>query len=341
MNESGNKIKSFLNNTLIKANTDWKTGEVRKPFSDQPIKEFYQQSGVSEKMGNKEIGFGKELLENNRERAFNRIKEIATENGTWTKENIKKAEAIKLVLYNLPITHFTTESRLKGNGEESFWLSNLETNGLLSGDQIVQKGGSAYNTFEEDIQIDRHKYVYACLGELYMAGGAPNDMCAVIINKSLLKDPSCLVQDYKFMDQLIKTKVEHSSLNMKEGFQKTNESTLIGQDYISMLALGMATNVVDYNSTFPEVMIKDKVSVDKIDCILEPSTETNTDVANENFVKDMEAASKNNDKNISSLHYKRVNAPINVFYNLQGKSALAPDTSFKSKPQPWYKKVLS
>jgi len=149
-----------------------------------------------------------------------------------------------------------------------------------------------------------------------------------------------LVQDYKFMDQLIQPEIEHSSLKMQERFQKTNETTLVGQDYISMLALGIATNVVDYNSTFPEVMIKDKVPVDKIDCILEPTTEDSSDIANEHFVSKMEEVYNNRDKNKSSLHYKRVNAPINLFYNLQGKSALAPDTNFKSKLQPWYQKAL-
>lgn len=241
MPEKINPLKKFINSAIIAANTDLQTGEVRKPFTNKPV---YGLSSASEKMGSQELGFGKELLENNKQRFFKRIMGIATENGTWTKENIRKAEAIKLVLYNLPIIHYTSESRLAGYGNESYLgLSNLNNQGLLNGEQVTLNGGLALNSYQEDIDIDRHKYVYACLGQLYFVGGnLGNDTCAIFLNKDLLKQPSCLVQDQKFQNQL---GLGNSNLNHNSGrkdlYQDTNQSSLIATDYVNLMAIGMAT----------------------------------------------------------------------------------------------------
>ena len=44
---------------------------------------------------------------------------------------------------------------------------------------------------------------------------------------------------------------------------------------------------------------------------------------------------------INDIYSKIIKAPRSLFYKLQDKSVLAPDTSFKSKPQPWYKKAVA
>ena len=43
----------------------------------------------------------------------------------------------------------------------------------------------------------------------------------------------------------------------------------------------------------------------------------------------------------NDIYSKIIKAPRSLFYKLQDKSVLAPDISFKSKPQPWYKKAVA
>ena len=149
---------------------------------------------------------------------------------------------------------------------------------MLSGEKVTLNGGLALNSYQEDTDIDRHKYVYACLGQLYFVGGnLSDDTCAIFLNKDLLKQPSCLVQDQKFQKQL---GLGNSSLNFnsdrKDLYQDTNQSSLVAADYVNLMAIGMATGVVDYNSTFPEIMFKDEVASSKIDYVLQPYSDNYT-----------------------------------------------------------------
>ena len=272
---------------------------------------------------------------------------MATEKGTWTKENIKRAEAIKFALYNLPIIHYTTESRCKlpknDDRDGTYWLENIDQEGLLSAEKVVEIGGIHPNTYIEDIEIDRHKYVYACLGELYFAGAPQRDMCAMILNKSLLKLPSTLIQDQKFQKQLGLGNLTITSFsNKNEMYQDFNESSLTATDYITLMSLGISTGTIDYNSTFPEVMLRDNVPSNKIDCILQPTEQDEiTDEECVIFTSKMDTISNNSGKPKYGVYDKTVSVPQEIFYKLHEKSTLAPDTSFKSKPQPWYKKAVA
>lgn len=93
-------------------------------------------------------------------------------------------------------------------------------------------------------------------------------------------------------------------------------------------------------------MFKDEVESSKIDYVLQPYSDNYTSSTENNqadykgFESDI-SRQENAKTDKNDIYSKIIKAPRSLFYKLQDKSVLAPDTSFKSKPTPWYKKAVA
>ena len=327
------------------ANTDLVSGEVRPAFNKFPTIDVYKNSGISEKMGSPERGFGKELLDNNKRLFLDRIKKLAEEKGTYTKENIRRKEAIKLVLYNLPVFHYTNQKSLAGNSQnDSDGYANLEKYGLISGKKAKEMKGSAINTNQKDEKLNRDEYAYASLGYLYMIGNKilDTDTRAIVLDSKILKAPNTIIQDEFLQNQIGLGEISSKS---EEIYKDLTLSSMLASDYIEVLATGIATDVIDPVNTFAEVMVKDNIPYSDIKYILEPLSDlplkpAETKSNYNDLTKELDRNGNGKKINKTNIFYRKISAPADLFFRLNDKSVLLGDFSLTKGNNPWYKKVM-
>lgn len=327
-----------------------KLGEIpNKPLFglNTPINPKYEKADTPEVMGAEKLGFGNELLKKNKKRFLKQIEKLAKEKGTWTPENLRKKEAYKTAIYNLPLIHFTTLDNF-GKGKNFYdVLDNLESTGLQSHENLMKikkventedndkKTAAEWSkTYNDDIEIGRDKYVYFCVGSIYMTrdGGG---FIAIMLEGDKLKSLNCIIQEHSFQTKLN----IYQAGTTNNQFQFLNETSLLGQDWVEVMSTAIATKVINFEDMNTEVMFRDSVKPKDINCVLFASDENNRDSQYRCMISYISKLGKiNNYQKGKSIPH--INIPTDFIYRMQKYSSLKFLKPNFTKPNtPWYQKV--
>jgi hypothetical protein len=269
-------------NTVL--HTDLNTGEiayVKYPLINNPK---YDSHNLPENVATTE------KLKANYENFMYDLENEAKVKDTWTKENLRKKEAIKRSIYNLPLFHLTNSYSLTGSCnydindfEVTKAIDEILNIGLQSYEIVNSKGKNVrHNTNEADFQTDRHKLVYFTLGNIYMGGNNTSKQIVFVLNGSNLRNPKFVVQDH-YIGSKFCPNVTH------ENYQQLNASSMLGQDYVDFVATGIATKVLNWENLNSEILLRDALDPKLIRVVLDTNNLPNDSLtdAYTNFVMEM------------------------------------------------------
>lgn len=305
-------------------------GQVSDSFGGLMQPNWYENSNAPEGVATPE------KLKENAEKLRNYIDQKIIEKGGDPKEVERKSKAYLEVLKQQPLIHYTDAYKMVDeDGKNLFYGEEFDSDlitpilekeleqGLISFDKYSQKFSDRQgNTMKEDIDIGRQKYVYFCNGIAYMGNNDPAgsrmQLAITVPSQYMYERNDCLVQNR----HLINVRSDNNSESKKKlEIFELNETSLLGRDYLSLMALAIAGDVFEYDQLCgAEIMFLDNVEFEDIDKILYTGPE-----------------SKEKNSNKTPKNWIRVSWQNMI--DLQWPKTLKPDFSFKTK-QPWLDRLL-
>ncbi len=301
---------SRLNESLSEINrqlhTDMQTGELKRAFGIPTVDRYIRAQ-------REEYWTQVEFLQKNMEQYMSRVKELAQEKGTWDNEHLAHVEEIMQKITNVPLFHVT----------DRLIFDDLKSYESVKSQEEEHDRSSSTQTYQEDIDLGREKYVYFSWGSFYLGKyGADahesSDLNAIVLDGTEIHNPQCVVQDQHLYRALGLSEKRRMSTDHEEDtsniYEPLAESTLLGSDYVRMLSTAMATGVWKdlEEGPFPEVMFRDNVKKEQIQAYIqnEPENKLATEEEKEETLQQLQAFQDSTIKDSICL-------PSELFFQLQ------------------------